>query len=90
MLVTSENLYVECQGSPKDSGRVFEALWQLSPSQLSLFSSTRTFPLEGKDGLALWGQVDAEKCVLKVQACKELCFSWDKAQKHVWVWDHRV
>jgi hypothetical protein len=55
----------------KDSGRVFEALWQvnfeaLSPSQLSLFSSARIFPLEGKDELALWGQVDAEKCILKI------------------------
>jgi hypothetical protein len=45
--------------------------------------------LEGKDGLALWGQVDAEKYVLKVQAGKELCLTWDKAQKYVQVWDHR-
>jgi hypothetical protein len=30
--------------------------------QVNLFSSTRVFPLEGKDGLALLGQVDAEKC----------------------------
>jgi hypothetical protein len=81
MLVGWENLLIICQGSPKYSGRVFEALWQLSPSQLSLFSSTRTFPLEGKDGLALWGQVDATKCVLKVQTDKKLCLSWDKAQK---------
>jgi hypothetical protein len=31
-----------------------------------------------------------KKCVLKVLAGKELCFSWDKAQKHVQVWYHRV
>jgi hypothetical protein len=48
------------------------------------------FPLEDKDGLALWGQADAEKCVLKVQADKELCLSWDKAQEHVGAWDHGV
>jgi hypothetical protein len=40
--------------------------------------------LEGKDELALWGQVDAKKCILKVQAGKELCLSWDKAPNHVW------
>jgi hypothetical protein len=47
------------------SGKVFEALWQLSPSQLFLFSNTRTFPLKGKDELALWCQSDAEKYILK-------------------------
>jgi hypothetical protein len=57
---------------------------------MSLFSSVRIFPLEGKDGLAVWGQVDAEKCVLKIQAGKKFCFNWDKAQKCVQVWDYRV
>jgi hypothetical protein len=65
-------------------------LWQPSPSQLSHFSSARIFPLEGKDELALWGQADAEKYILKIQAGKELCLSWGKAQKHVWVWDYEV
>jgi hypothetical protein len=57
---------------------------------VSFFSSTRTFPLEGKDGLALWGQADVEKCVLNVQAGKEFCLRGDKAQKCVWIWDHCV
>jgi hypothetical protein len=59
-------------------------MWQLSLAQLVLLSSTRIFPLEDKDGLALWGQMDAkEKCVLKVQEGKEICLTWNKAQKHV-------
>jgi hypothetical protein len=70
MLVGQESLQVRCQGSPKDSGRVFEALWQPSPSQLSLLSNTRTFPLEGKDGLALWGQADAKNASLRSRQVK--------------------
>jgi hypothetical protein len=42
---------------------------------LSLLSSIRTFPLEGKDGLALWGQVDIEKCVFKVRQVKNFASS---------------
>jgi hypothetical protein len=34
---------------------------------LFLLSSTRTFPLEGKDRLALWGQADVEKCIKSKQ-----------------------
>jgi hypothetical protein len=45
---------------------------------LFLFSSARIFPLEGKDGLALLGQADAEKYILKIPAGKESCLSWDK------------
>jgi hypothetical protein len=41
--------------------------------------------LEGKDEFVPWGQADAEEYVLKVQAGKELCLSWDKAQKCVQV-----
>jgi hypothetical protein len=47
--------------SPKDNGRIFETLWQPTPSQLSLFSSTTIFPMEGKDGLAVWGQAGNRK-----------------------------
>jgi hypothetical protein len=38
---------------------------------LSLLSSTKIVPFEGKDGLALWSQEDSEKCILKVQAGKK-------------------
>jgi hypothetical protein len=47
---------------------------------LFLLSSTRTFPLEGKDGLALWGQTDAEKCMCKVQAGKEFASAGIRSQ----------
>jgi hypothetical protein len=61
---------LDTKAIPKIVGEFFEDLWQSSPSQFSLFFSARTFPLDGKDGLALWGQADAEKRVLKVQASK--------------------
>jgi hypothetical protein len=43
------------------------------------FPSTGIFPLEDKNRLTLWGQADAEKCVLKIKAGKKLCLIWDKA-----------
>jgi hypothetical protein len=54
------------------------------------FSAVLDIPIGRQDELALWGQTDAEKCVLKVQAGKELCLNWDKAQKCVRVWDRKV
>jgi hypothetical protein len=48
-LLSEKAFRSDAKAVPKIVG-VFEDLWQPSPSQLSLFSSTRIVPLEVKDG----------------------------------------
>jgi hypothetical protein len=57
---------------------------------IGLFLEYMMFSTGRQRWVDLWDWADAEKCILKVQASKELCLGWDQTQKHVWVWDHRV
>lgn len=56
---------------------------QPGSSQLASVIIFWTFPLEGEDWLALWGQADVEKGISEVQICKESSFSRDEAQESI-------
>jgi hypothetical protein len=45
MLVSLEGFEVQFQGSSKNSGQIFETLWQSSPGYLPLFLQYWDFPI---------------------------------------------
>jgi hypothetical protein len=81
---------VGSQGFSKQVWGVFECLRKMGPGQLHLMSHFWVGPLEGKERLALWGQMEAEECVLQVQAGELARRVWDLPQECIWVWDHWV
>jgi hypothetical protein len=48
------------------SGNCIELFGQVSHWMMPLFPGIGILPLEGKNRLVLKGQVDAEKCIIKI------------------------